>query len=247
MNLLNISLSPLFSLSFYQFATNEAIQRTEAYEYAQSLGSQHCSLPNFQVSLHYILSKHVCLYDVNHFNCSCSCSNRQLEWTQSPQPCDINDVSLPEMQIMLCLFIFRHQVFKLIYACRLAEAGLCAQAFHYCEVISKTVLTQPSYYSPVLINQLVQVCQDWLWFSIPLPLSIHTFPHFSFFIDMITHLIFVAYIFQMSEKLRFFDPQLKERPEQELFNEPEWLIHLRQLDGQFRVRRRNFVVSAFQV
>ncbi|KAM9306864.1 protein transport protein Sec16A isoform 3-T4 [Pholidichthys leucotaenia] len=121
------------SLPFYQFATNEAIQRTEAYEYAQSLGSRPCSLPNFQV-------------------------------------------------------------FKLIYACRLAEAGLSAQAFHYCEVISKTVLTQPSCYSPVFISQIIQ----------------------------------------MSEKLRFFDPQLKERPEQELFNEPEWLIHLRQLDGQIR-------------
>ncbi|XP_040914380.1 protein transport protein Sec16A isoform X2 [Toxotes jaculatrix] len=121
------------SLSFYQFATNEAIQRTEAYEYAQSLGSQPCSLPNFQV-------------------------------------------------------------FKLIYACRLAEAGLCAQAFHYCEVISRTVLMQPSYYSPVFISQIIQI----------------------------------------SEKLRFFDPQLKEKPEQELFNEPEWLIHLRQLDGQIR-------------
>ncbi|XP_069025521.1 protein transport protein Sec16A isoform X3 [Embiotoca jacksoni] len=121
------------SLSFYQFATNEAIQRTEAYEYAQSLGSQPCSLPNFQV-------------------------------------------------------------FKLIYACRLAEAGLSAQAFHYCEVISKTVLMQPSYYSPVFISQIIQ----------------------------------------MSEKLRLFDPQLKEKPEQELFNEPEWLIHLRQLDGQIR-------------
>ncbi|XP_026209762.1 protein transport protein Sec16A isoform X2 [Anabas testudineus] len=121
------------SLPFYQFATNEAIQRTEAYEYAQSLGSQPCSLPNFQV-------------------------------------------------------------FKLIYACRLAEAGLCAQAFHYCEVISRTVLVQPSYYSPVFINQIIQI----------------------------------------SEKLRFFDPQLKEKPEQELFNEPEWLIHLRQLDGQIR-------------
>ncbi|XP_071321403.1 protein transport protein Sec16A isoform X4 [Trachinotus anak] len=121
------------SLSFYQFATNEAIQRTEAYEYAQSLGSQPCSLPNFQV-------------------------------------------------------------FKLIYACRLAEAGLSAQAFHYCEVISRTVLMQPSYYSPVFISQIIQ----------------------------------------MSEKLRFFDPQLKEKPEQELFTEPEWLIHLRQLDGQIR-------------
>lgn len=38
------------SLPFIQFATNEAIQRTEAYEYAQSLGSQPCSLPNFQVT-----------------------------------------------------------------------------------------------------------------------------------------------------------------------------------------------------
>lgn len=121
------------SISFYQFASNEAIQRTEAYEYAQSLGSHSCSLPNFQV-------------------------------------------------------------YKLIYACRLAEAGLSAQAFHYCEVISKTVLMQPSYYSPIFINQLIQ----------------------------------------MSEKLRFFDPQLKEKPEQELFREPEWLIHLRQLDGQIK-------------
>ncbi|XP_042074687.1 protein transport protein Sec16A isoform X3 [Haplochromis burtoni] len=121
------------SLPFSQFATNEAIQRTEAYEYAQSLGSQPCSLPNFQV-------------------------------------------------------------FKLIYACRLAEAGLSAQAFHYCEVISKTVLVQPSYYSPVFISQIIQ----------------------------------------MSEKLRFFDPQLKEKPEQELFIEPEWLIRLRQLDGQMK-------------
>ncbi|KAM9518869.1 protein transport protein Sec16A isoform 6-T7 [Salvelinus alpinus] len=121
------------SLSFFQFASNEAIQRTEAYEYAQSLGSQPCSLPNFQV-------------------------------------------------------------FKLIYACRLAEAGLCAQAFHYCEVISRSVLMQPSYHSPVFTSQLIQ----------------------------------------MSEKMRFFDPQLKEKADQELFNEPEWLIHLRQLDGQMR-------------
>uniref|UniRef100_A0A674E2E1 Protein transport protein sec16 n=1 Tax=Salmo trutta TaxID=8032 RepID=A0A674E2E1_SALTR len=122
------------SLSFFQFASNEAIQRTEAYEYAQSLGSQPCSLPNFQV-------------------------------------------------------------FKLIYACRLAEAGLCAQAFHYCEVISRSVLMQPSYHSPVFTSQLIQ----------------------------------------MSEKMRFFDPQLKEKADQELFNEPEWLINLRQLDGQMRV------------
>lgn len=46
----------------------------------------------------------------------------------------------------------------------------------------------------------------------------------------------------MSEKLRFFDPQLKERPEQELFNEPDWLIQLRQLDGQIRVRRMRNII-----
>uniref|UniRef100_A0A3P9AZ98 Protein transport protein sec16 n=1 Tax=Maylandia zebra TaxID=106582 RepID=A0A3P9AZ98_9CICH len=34
---------------------------------------------------------------------------------------------------------------------------LIAQAFHYCEVISKTVLVQPSYYSPVFISQIIQV------------------------------------------------------------------------------------------
>ncbi|KYO23402.1 protein transport protein Sec16A isoform A [Alligator mississippiensis] len=121
------------SLPFFKFATNEAIQRTEAYEYAQSLGTQPGSLPNFQV-------------------------------------------------------------FKFIYACRLAELGLAAQAFHYCEVISKTVLRDPQYYSPVLINQLVQV----------------------------------------SSQLRLFDPQIKEKPEQETFIEPTWLVRLRHLDVQIK-------------
>uniref|UniRef100_A0AAR2ILZ4 Protein transport protein sec16 n=1 Tax=Pygocentrus nattereri TaxID=42514 RepID=A0AAR2ILZ4_PYGNA len=122
------------SLPFVRFCSTEAIQRTEAYEYAQSLGSQPLSLPNFQV-------------------------------------------------------------FKFIYACRLAEAGLCAQAFHYCEVISRALLTLPDYHSPVFISQLIQ----------------------------------------MSERLRFFDPQLKEKPEQELFQEPDWLLLLRKLSSQIQV------------
>ncbi|XP_072518719.1 protein transport protein Sec16A isoform X2 [Salminus brasiliensis] len=121
------------SLPFVRFCTSEAIQKTEAYEYAQSLGSQPLSLPNFQV-------------------------------------------------------------FKFIYACRLAEAGLCAQAFHYCEVISRALLTLPDYHSPVFISQLIQ----------------------------------------MSERLRFFDPQLKEKPEQELFEEPDWLLLLRKLNSQIK-------------
>uniref|UniRef100_A0A8C3V870 Protein transport protein sec16 n=1 Tax=Catharus ustulatus TaxID=91951 RepID=A0A8C3V870_CATUS len=122
------------SLPFLKFATNEAIQRTEAYEYAQSLGSQPGCLPNFQV-------------------------------------------------------------FKFIYACRLAEMGLAAQAFHYCEVISRTVLKDPHYYSPVLIGQLIQ----------------------------------------MSSQLRLFDPQIKEKPDQESFIEPSWLVTLRHVDGQIKV------------
>lgn len=51
----------------------------------------------------------------------------------------------------------------------------------------------------------------------------------------------------MSEKLRFFDPQLKEKPEIELFNEPEWLIHLRQLDGQIRVKKTEDVCFCLHI
>ncbi|XDV38236.1 hypothetical protein PO909_007686 [Leuciscus waleckii] len=128
-----VLISSNHSMPFLKFCSSEAIQRTESYEYAQSLGSHALSLPNFQV-------------------------------------------------------------FKFIYACRLAESGLCAQAFHYCEVISRTLLNLPEYYSSVFISQLIQ----------------------------------------MSLRLRFFDPQLKERPEQELFIEPDWLLNLRQLDGQIK-------------
>ncbi|XP_050011066.1 protein transport protein Sec16A isoform X4 [Alexandromys fortis] len=121
------------SLPFLKFATNEAIQRTEAYEYAQSLGVHTCSLPNFQV-------------------------------------------------------------FKFIYLCRLAEMGLATQAFHYCEVIAKNILAQPGAYSPVLITQLIQ----------------------------------------MASQLCLFDPQLKEKPEEESSVEPSWLVQLRDVEKQIQ-------------
>ncbi|KAI5253553.1 Protein Transport Protein Sec16A [Manis pentadactyla] len=121
------------SLPFLKFATNEAIQRTEAYEYAQSLGAQTCSLPSFQV-------------------------------------------------------------FRFIYSCRLAEMGLATQAFHYCEVIAKSILVQPHTHSPVLISQLVQI----------------------------------------ASQLRLFDPQLKEKPEEESFVEPRWLARLRHVEEQVK-------------
>ncbi|KAG8518657.1 LOW QUALITY PROTEIN: Protein transport protein Sec16A [Galemys pyrenaicus] len=119
------------SLPFPKFATNEAIQRTEAYAYARSLGAQTCPLPNFQV-------------------------------------------------------------FRFIYSCRLAEMGLAAQAFLYCEAIAESVLAQPHAHSPVLISQLVQV----------------------------------------ASQLRLFDPQLREKPEEESFLEPAWLVRLRRVDKQ---------------
>ncbi|XP_034520730.1 protein transport protein Sec16A isoform X5 [Ailuropoda melanoleuca] len=121
------------SLPFLKFATNEAIQRTEAYEYARSLGAQTCSFPSFQV-------------------------------------------------------------FKFIYSCRLAEMGLATQAFHYCEVIAKSILLQPHKYSPVLISQLVQI----------------------------------------ASQLRLFDPQLREKPEEEAFVEPAWLVRLQSVDKQVK-------------
>ncbi|XP_048414696.2 protein transport protein Sec16A isoform X2 [Stegostoma tigrinum] len=121
------------SWSFLKFASSGAIQRTEAYEYAQALGNQVCFLPNFQV-------------------------------------------------------------FKFIYACRLAEMGLAAQAFHYCEVIARTVLKNPAYYSAVFLSQLIQI----------------------------------------SSRLQFFDPQLKERSEQELNVEPDWIKQLRQTESQLK-------------
>ncbi|XP_062063238.1 protein transport protein Sec16A isoform X1 [Lepus europaeus] len=121
------------SWPFLKFATNEAIQRTEAYEYAQSLGAQSCALPSFQV-------------------------------------------------------------FKFIYSCRLAELGLATQAFHYCEVIAKSILAQPHQYSLVLVSQLAQV----------------------------------------ASQLRLFDPQLKEKPEEEALVEPEWLARLRRLEEQMK-------------
>ncbi|XP_043772293.1 protein transport protein Sec16A isoform X1 [Cervus elaphus] len=119
------------SLPFLKFATNEAIQRTEAYEFAQSLGAQTCSLPSFQV-------------------------------------------------------------FKFIYCCRLAEMGLATQAFHYCEAIAKSVLAEPHRHSPVLLRQLAQV----------------------------------------ASQLRLFDPQLKEKPEEEASAEPAWLAQLRLVERQ---------------
>lgn len=40
----------------------------------------------------------------------------------------------------------------------------------------------------------------------------------------------------MSSQLRLFDPQIKEKPDQESLIEPLWLVRLRHVDGQIKVQ-----------
>lgn len=41
---------------------------------------------------------------------------------------------------------------------------------------------------------------------------------------------------QVASQLRLFDPQLREKPEQEAFVEPAWLVQLQRVDRQLKVR-----------
>jgi len=63
------------SLPFLKFATNEAIQRTEAYEYAQSLGTQPGCLPNFQVKSYFFFLFFILAGFMQGFNLSCAVFN----------------------------------------------------------------------------------------------------------------------------------------------------------------------------
>lgn len=40
---------------------------------------------------------------------------------------------------------------------------------------------------------------------------------------------------QIASQLRLFDPQLRERPEEESFVEPAWLVQLRRVERQVKV------------
>ncbi|XP_025111637.1 uncharacterized protein LOC112574654 isoform X3 [Pomacea canaliculata] len=87
------------NLQLGEFASNAAIQCTEVYEYAQSLGNARFTLPQFQV-------------------------------------------------------------YKFLYACRLAEYGLAQEAFNYCEVIAQQVLLCPARYHPAFIASLQSVASQ---------------------------------------------------------------------------------------
>lgn len=49
------------------------------------------------------------------------------------------------------------QVYKLLYASRLADYGLASQALHYCEAIGAAVLSQEGSSHPVLLAELIKV------------------------------------------------------------------------------------------
>ncbi|XP_029416056.1 protein transport protein Sec16B isoform X3 [Nannospalax galili] len=97
------------SQEFLKFATTEAIQRTEIFEYCQMLGRPKS-------------------------------------------------------------FIISFQVYKLLYAARLADYGLAPQALHYCEAIAAAVLSQGESSHPVLLMELIKLAEK-LKLSDPLVLE----------------------------------------------------------------------------
>ncbi|KAG8517317.1 Protein transport protein Sec16B, partial [Galemys pyrenaicus] len=86
------------SQEFLTFATTEAIQRTEIFEYCQLLGRPKSFIPSFQV-------------------------------------------------------------YKLLYASRLADYGLASQALHYCEAIGTALLSQGESSHPVLLVELIKLAE----------------------------------------------------------------------------------------
>ncbi|KAM7336125.1 hypothetical protein ACRRTK_004618 [Alexandromys fortis] len=102
-------LFPGSSQEFLKFATTEAIQRTEIFEYCQMLGHPKSFIPSFQV-------------------------------------------------------------YKLLYASRLADYGLASQALHYCEAIGEAVLSQGGSSHPVLLAELIKLAEK-LKLSDPLVLE----------------------------------------------------------------------------
>ncbi|KAL1774915.1 transport protein Sec16B isoform X1 [Sigmodon hispidus] len=97
------------SQEFLKFATIEAIQRTEIFEYCQMLSRPKSFIPSFQV-------------------------------------------------------------YKLLYASRLADYGLASQALHYCEAIGEAVLSQGGSSHPVLLAELIKLAEK-LKLSDPLVLE----------------------------------------------------------------------------
>ncbi|XP_045153909.1 protein transport protein Sec16B [Echinops telfairi] len=65
-------------------------------------------------------------------------------------------------------FIPSFQVYKLLYASRLADYGLTSQALHYCEAIGAALLSQGESSHPVLLGELIKLSEklklsDPLW------------------------------------------------------------------------------------
>ncbi|XP_063067206.1 uncharacterized protein LOC134458708 [Engraulis encrasicolus] len=179
------------SLSSVKSDSSEAIQPVETYEYAQSLGSQPLSLPNFQVIFECRLAESGLCAPAFHYCEAVSLAvQKQTPYHSIECIAQANEISVrfydpqlkekPEQELFLKPDWLDRQI-EVIFECRLAESGLCAPAFHYCKLISLAVQKQTPYYSIECIAQANEI------------------------------------------SVRFYDPQLKEKPEQELFLKPDWL------------------------
>ncbi|XP_066480629.1 protein transport protein Sec16B [Tiliqua scincoides] len=65
-------------------------------------------------------------------------------------------------QLLRCpqAFIPSFQIYKLIYASRLADYGLAAQALHYCEGVGIALLAQNENIYPVLLEQVIKLAEQ---------------------------------------------------------------------------------------
>ncbi|XP_069336352.1 protein transport protein Sec16B isoform X3 [Eulemur rufifrons] len=169
------------SQEFWKFATTEAMQRTEIFEYCQMLGHPKSFIPSFQV-------------------------------------------------------------YKLLYASRLADYGLVSQALHYCEAIGVAILSQGESSHPVLLVELIKLMAGFdhvctpgrdkqrpdttqrrlLWTGGGGVGGLEA-------MCVLLKKSILASAFLLAEKLKLSDPLVVERRGGDGGLEPAWLVQLRRL------------------
>ncbi|XP_054836017.1 protein transport protein Sec16B isoform X2 [Eublepharis macularius] len=89
-------------------------------------------------------------------------SNQRQEFAQFVKLEDIHRTEIFEYCQLLGYpkaFLPSFQVYKLIYATRLADYGLTAQALHYCEGAGMALLAQNENINPVLLEQVIKLAE----------------------------------------------------------------------------------------
>lgn len=139
MNLQHVHWYKLFTLLFFslplaEFATNEAIQCTEIYEYAKSLGSQSYFTVNFQVRTVLLC---VVIKQLSYNWDSTLNYVYMMAWCR-----------FDSKFIFFSVYFYFFQSFKFLYACRLAENG-------FAQEVSNLVFSNPP--PPKKIKSLYEI------------------------------------------------------------------------------------------